>query len=110
MTYQEKSARKKGFNPDRRPCLDCMKEGKTRAEAMFDSLDESDRYCPRCKINKRQSQVFTYTEDDYPVRLIIWEEIMHQKAKERSTNQEPYQTREITAFEKPDGAGSFEQH
>lgn len=70
MSYQEKSNRKHGANPDRRPCLTCMKEGKTREEAMFDSLDKSDRYCPRHKINKRQSQVFTYTEDDYPVRLI----------------------------------------
>lgn len=62
MTYQEPSKRKRGANPAKRPCLICHK--------LFDSTDPSDRYCPKCKINKRQSQVFTYTEDDYPIRLI----------------------------------------
>ena len=67
MTYPEPSKRKKGANPAKRKCIgfNCV------CGVWFDSLDESDRYCPRCKINKRQSQVFTYTEDDYPVRLII---------------------------------------
>ena len=61
----EKSIRKKGANPARRPCLRCMAEGKTRNEAMFDSLDPSDRFCPLHKIAKSFLNCEHYTADDF---------------------------------------------
>jgi len=67
----ESSIRKRGFNPKRRPCLTCMKNGKTREEAMFDSLDETDRYCPQHKIAKRALNQWHYYEEDFGAGFIM---------------------------------------
>ena len=64
-TNYESSIRKRGFNPKRRPCLTCMKNGKTREEAKFDSLDPSDRYCPEHKTQKRALNQWHYYEEDF---------------------------------------------
>ena len=58
--------RRKGFKPGRRPCIMCMHEdGKTRKQAMFNSMDETDVYCPKHKLAKRWREQEYCTEEDY---------------------------------------------
>jgi len=66
----EKSIRKKGANPARRPCLRCMAEGKSRKQAMFNSLDPSDRFCPEHKVSKYFLERNHRLEEDFSGGLV----------------------------------------
>ena len=57
MPTNEPSLRKKGFKPAKRTCLKCGK--------LFDSLDPTDRFCPKHKIAKYFKERYHQLEEDF---------------------------------------------